>query len=74
MGQRIWDKDPASGLQVDKLLEHLSAVMLSSGFVDAENPGNTLTRLRRLFMRAQLDETEVQILRGMLKAVENRMK
>jgi tRNA (cytidine32/uridine32-2'-O)-methyltransferase len=48
--------------------------MGASGFVDPANPGNTVTRLRRLFMRQQLDETEVQILRGMLKAVQRRMK
>jgi len=74
IGRRIWDKDPASGVQMDKLIEHFEQVMVSSGFVDPANPGNTLTRLRRLFMRQQLDETEVQILRGMLKSVQHRMK
>jgi tRNA (cytidine32/uridine32-2'-O)-methyltransferase len=74
IGRRIWDKDPASGVQMDKLIEHLEQVMVASGFVDPANPGNTVTRLRRLFMRQQLDETEVQILRGMLKAVQRRMK
>jgi len=74
IGQRIWDKDPASGVQMDKLLEHLQEVMVATGFVDPANPGNTVTRLRRLFMRQQLDETEVQILRGMLKSVQRRIK
>ena len=74
IGRRIWDKEPASGVQMDKLIEHLEQVMVASGFVDPANPGNTVTRLRRLFMRQQLDETEVQILRGMLKAVQRRMK
>ncbi|MEL0047454.1 MAG: tRNA (cytosine(32)/uridine(32)-2'-O)-methyltransferase TrmJ, partial [Gammaproteobacteria bacterium] len=69
-----WDKDPASGVQMDKLLEHLQEVMVATGFVDPANPGNTVTRLRRLFMRQQLDETEVQILRGMLKSVQRRIK
>jgi tRNA C32,U32 (ribose-2'-O)-methylase TrmJ len=32
-----------------------------------------VTRLRRLFMRQQLDETEVQILRGLLKAIQGKM-
>ena len=74
IGRRIWDKDPASGVQMDKLIEHLEQVMVTSGFVDPANPGNTVTRLRRLFLRQQLDETEVQILRGMLKSVQRRMK
>ena len=41
--------------------------LVASGFIKAGNPGHTLTRLRRMFMRHQLDETEVQIMRGALK-------
>lgn len=74
IGRRIWDNDPASGVQMDKLIEHLEQVMVSSGFVDPANPSNTVTRMRRLLMRQQLDETEVQILRGMLTSVQRRMK
>lgn len=74
IGQRIWDKDPATGEQVDQMMAHLQRVMEASGFVDPASPGHTVTRLRRLFMRHQLDDTEVQILRGLLKAVENRLK
>ena len=60
-------------LQVcDGLLEHVEALAVKTGFVDADKPGNTLTRLRRLFMRQQLDETEVQILRGLLRAIEGK--
>ena len=71
-GSRIWDKDPATGQQLDGLLEHVEALAVKTGFVDADKPGNTLTRLRRLFMRQQLDETEVQILRGLLRAIEGK--
>lgn len=73
LGSRIWDKDPASGQQIDGLMAHLESLMVTSGFIDADNPGHTVTRLRRLFMRQQLDETEVQILRGMLRAIEGKM-
>ena len=71
-GSRIWDKEPATGQQLDGLLEHFEALAVKSGFVDADKPGNTLTRLRRLFMRQQLDETEVQILRGLLRAIAEK--
>jgi tRNA C32,U32 (ribose-2'-O)-methylase TrmJ len=47
--------------------------MAASGYIDKANPGHSVTRMRRLFMRQQLDETEVQILRGMLKAIERNM-
>ena len=39
---------------------------METGFLDPANPGQTLTRLRRLFTRVQLDETEVGMLRGIL--------
>lgn len=73
-GSRIWDKDPASGQQVDGVLEHLEQLMVQSQFIERDNPGNTVARLRRLFMRAQLDETEVQILRGLLKSLQQKMR
>ena len=71
-GSRIWDKEPATGQQLDGLLAHFEALAVKTGFVDADKPGNTLTRLRRLFMRQQLDETEVQILRGLLRAIAEK--
>ena len=70
LGSRIWDKDPAKGYQLDGLIAHLEMLAVESGFVNAQKSGNTITRLRRLFMRHQLDETEVQILRGLLRAIE----
>ena len=52
------------------LIAHLEMLAVESGFVNAQKSGNTITRLRRLFMRQHLDETEVQILRGLLRAIE----
>jgi tRNA (cytidine32/uridine32-2'-O)-methyltransferase len=74
LGTRIWDKEPASGQQIDGLMEHLETLMVQSDFIAADNPGQTVTRLRRLFMRQRLDETEVQILRGLLKAIQGKMR
>jgi tRNA (cytidine32/uridine32-2'-O)-methyltransferase len=54
-------------------MAHLESLMVQSEFIGADNPGQTVTRLRRLFMRQQLDETEVQILRGLLKAIQGKM-
>jgi tRNA (cytidine32/uridine32-2'-O)-methyltransferase len=61
-----WDRPLATMAQVEGLLEHLEAVLVSSAFLDATNPGRTMTRLRRLFTRLRPDATEVQILRGVL--------
>ena len=61
-----WDRPPATAAAVEALLVHLETVLRETAFLDPENPGQTLTRLRRLFTRTQLDETEVGMLRGIL--------
>jgi tRNA (cytidine32/uridine32-2'-O)-methyltransferase len=61
-----WDRPLATVGQVDDLLQHLERVLAASGFLDSTNPGQTMTRLRRLFTRLRPDATEVQILRGIL--------
>jgi tRNA (cytidine32/uridine32-2'-O)-methyltransferase len=62
-----WDRTLASSSQVDDLVRALEQNLLETSFLDVKNPGQTITRLRRLFARAQMDETEVQILRGVIK-------
>ncbi len=62
----VWDRPPATAAEVEHLLEHLRALLVETEFLDLANPGQTLTRLRRLFARAQLDQTEVQMLRGIV--------
>lgn len=64
-----WDEPMASSEEVEHLLAHMENVMTESGFLDPQNPRQTLTRIRRLFTRLRLDTSEVAILRGMLRAV-----
>jgi len=61
-----WDRPLATMAQVEELLRHLEAVLVSSAFLDVTNPGQTMTRLRRLLIRLRPDVTEVQMLRGVL--------
>jgi tRNA (cytidine32/uridine32-2'-O)-methyltransferase len=65
----VWDKPMATMAHVEGFLGHLEAVLVRSRFIDDGSPGQTMARLRRLFMRVALDETEVQILRGVLTAL-----
>ena len=67
-----WDRPPATMAQVEELLAHLEAVLVSSAFLDPTNPGQTMTRLRRLFTRVRPDTTEVQMLRGVLAHLQKR--
>ncbi len=60
----VWDRPPATAAEVDAMLEHWRQVLVVSGFLKPDNPGQTLTRLRRLAVRVGLDRTEVHMLRG----------
>jgi tRNA/rRNA methyltransferase len=61
---------PASHQDIERFYEHLERVMVSSGFLDPQRPRRLLPKLRRLFGRAELERDEINILRGLLDAVE----
>ena len=65
-----WDEPLADSAELEYLLTHFEKIMTQSGFLDPDNPRQTLTRVRRLFTRLRLDRAEVAILRGLLSAVE----
>ena len=52
---------------------HLERVMLSTGFLNPKNPRHLLLRVKRLFNRARPDQNEVNILRGLLTAMEEHL-
>lgn len=66
------DAPLATGGELDAFHEHLEAVMVRAGFLNPDHPRMLKRRLRRLFNRACLDRTEINILRGLLTAVERR--
>jgi len=65
-----WDHPPATAAALEGMFEHLQGVLERGEFLDPDNPGQTMTRLRRLFLRATLDENEVAMLRGVLKELD----
>ncbi|MEL0611877.1 MULTISPECIES: RNA methyltransferase [Marinomonas] len=69
-----WDVPAATVEQLDFLLEHLEKVLTETEFLDPKAPRKVMTRFRRLYQRAQLDQQEVGMLRGMLSAVEKATK
>ncbi|MCC7412226.1 MAG: RNA methyltransferase [Gammaproteobacteria bacterium] len=68
------DSPPATADQVERFYAHLEQVMISTGFHDPEKPRRLMRRLRRLFGRTALDQHEVQILRGLLAAMEQSVR
>jgi len=62
--------DLATGAQVEQFFVHLESVLTGIGFLRPDNPRHLMRRLRRLFGRARLDQNEINILRGILTAVD----
>lgn len=58
--------------EVESFYTYLESVMAEAGFHDPQHPRRLMPRLRRLFARAGLEPEEVNILRGILKALSSR--
>ncbi len=58
--------------EMEGFYRHLEQTLLRIGFLASGNPRLVMRRLRRLFNRAHLDENELNILRGVFKAVQKR--
>lgn len=73
-GLREWDSPPATDAEMERFFEHFEHTLVEVDFFDPNNPRQLLTRLRRLFTRVRLDRMEVNVLRGILTAVQKRLR
>lgn len=69
-GDAGWDVAPASVGDVEGFFGHLEQVLEEIQFHRREKPRQLMARLRRLFQRAKMDQMEVNILRGVMSAVQ----
>ncbi len=60
----------ADSAELERLFEHLQAVLLEIEFLDPKQPKLLMRRLRHLYHRARLTQVEVNILRGILSATQ----
>ena len=60
----------ATAGDLERFYAHLEATLIASGFLDPDNPRHLMRRLRRLFARAEPDQNEVNILRGILASLD----
>lgn len=58
---------------VERFYAHLERVMIATEFLDPQQPRRLLPKLRRLFARAELERDEINILRGILDAVDKKI-
>jgi tRNA (cytidine32/uridine32-2'-O)-methyltransferase len=61
---------PASAEAFEGFQGHLEDILTRSGFLHPAHPQQMRLKLRRLFQRAALDDNEVNILRGVLTALD----
>lgn len=61
---------PATAAELEGLQAHLERLLTRSGFLHPDHPKTLKRKLRRLFMRAELDGNEVNILRGALASLD----
>jgi len=65
----------ATPQQMELFYTHLGQVMQEAEFRDrTQNGTHLMARIRRMFNRAELDSNEVNILRGILKAVQKQRR
>jgi TrmH family RNA methyltransferase len=65
---------PATAAEIEGFHQHLEELLANTGFLNPDHPQQLKRKLRRLFMRAELDRTEINILRGVLTALDPARK
>ena len=60
--------------QMEGFYQHLEKTLIETGYYNPEHPKLLMSRLRRLYNRARPDNSEMQILRGILSSVQNGFK
>ncbi|MFC3282831.1 tRNA (cytosine(32)/uridine(32)-2'-O)-methyltransferase TrmJ [Litchfieldella rifensis] len=68
-----WDNPLADHGDLERFFAHLERVLIAIDFHDPDTPRQLMARLRRLYLRARPDQMEINILRGMLTAMEKRV-
>jgi tRNA (cytidine32/uridine32-2'-O)-methyltransferase len=65
----------APGADMERFYAHLQEVMDEVDFRDrTQGGGHLMTRIRRLFQRCEMDQNEVNILRGFLTSVQSKRR
>lgn len=59
---------PASHEELENYFAHLEATMLATGFLNPKQSPQLMPKLRRLYLRCELEKNEINILRGILSS------
>lgn len=66
--------DYATAQQMEQFYDHLEETLVELEFLDPVNPKQLMRRLRRLFGRTRPDQNEINILRGVLTAMNKKCR
>lgn len=68
-----WDYPLANHGELESFFQHLEHTLIDIGFLDPNTPKQLMPRLRRLYQRAAPDKIEINILRGILSAMQKKL-
>lgn len=71
---KAWENRLATMEEMENFFVHLRKVLVEIDFLKESAPRKLMTRLRRFFLRAEPDKMEVNMLRGILTAIEEKKK
>lgn len=60
----------ASLKEIELFFQYLEQILISSKFLDPKQPKRLMPRIRRLFSRTTLEKEEINLLRGMIRALK----
>ena len=76
-GDEVWHApsfEPARNDEIERLFAQGERMLIALDFFRPSHPRRLLPRLRRLFARARLEKEEVNILRGIVTRMEERLE
>ena len=68
-----WDEPPATIEDMERYYVHLEETLTAIGFLNPAAPRQLMTRLRRLYNRIEVDQMEMNILRGICTETLKRL-
>lgn len=63
---------PATHEESEGFYGHLQETLIELGYLNPDHPQRLMSRLRKLYTRAELQQEEINILRGILKATQKK--
>lgn len=60
--------------EMECFYDHLEQVLIGCQFLDPKKPRHLMQRLRRLYAKARVDKTELNILQGILTAIKKKLQ